>query len=107
MTKDEIPTDFRAFRLMVPILVKIWGTVFAYSFCLVLLESYSVGYLLGVGGTVTFSALINFYHFKDFVKDKSKTSNSSSGKIGEESYWNILSEQEKTANYFGQEFFKE
>ena len=53
---------------MVPILVKIWGTVFAYSACLVLLDSYLLGHVLALGGTITFSAMTNFYFFKDIAK---------------------------------------
>lgn len=53
---------------MVPILVKIWGTVFAYSACLVLLENYLLGYVLALGSTFTFSLMINLYHYKDMIK---------------------------------------
>ena len=105
LTKEEIPTDFRAFRLMAPILVKFFGSIFAYSACLVLLESYFMGHTLGLGATILFSAIINFYHYKDFIKTNFSPSASEAKKINDETYWHILNKQEQTANYFGPEFF--
>ena len=93
LTKEDIPTDFRAFRLMIPILVRIFGTVFGFAACFVMPESYILGHFLGVGSTVIFSFLINFNAFKHMLGDRQENF-SDFGAYREQTHFNMLSEEE-------------
>ena len=102
-TKEPLDLNFKALRYMVPKLTNIFGMVLAYSAGLVLLESYLVGHVLAIGAVFLFGVLTNGYHLQSIIINNFSNTDANGR---DDPLLNVLTQEERTAKLFGEEFWR-